>query len=148
MGGEQMEAIVIDKDSKSNVFLKLYYGLLDEFHESLADLYHQDSVLCFEGEKIQGVKNIVSKHISLSFQQWKHIITTVDCLPAGNDGSLMVSVKGTIVNLNDGTIINSGTIVDGGTLVNNGTILNGGKGAIKFSQVCLVISMPILPRCL
>ncbi|KAK6930802.1 Nuclear transport factor 2 domain [Dillenia turbinata] len=53
-------------------------------------------MLTFEGQKIQGSPNIVSKLTSLPFQQCHHNITTVDCQPSGPAGGMLVFVSGNL----------------------------------------------------
>ncbi|KAK9113433.1 hypothetical protein Syun_020230 [Stephania yunnanensis] len=53
-------------------------------------------MLTFEGQKIQGSTNIVTKLTSLPFQQCKHAITTVDCQPSGPAGGMLVFVSGNL----------------------------------------------------
>ena len=138
-GGEQIEASMKDINSKSRAFVEQYYSTFDGNREGLANLYRENCVQCVKDEKIQGAQNIVAKLLSLSVKQCKHIITTVAWLPTRSDGGLIVFVRGTLVNLNDGTIVRDGTFV------NDGIILDGGKRAFEFSQVCLVISIPMFP---
>ncbi|KAF6172647.1 hypothetical protein GIB67_041970 [Kingdonia uniflora] len=50
----------------------------------------------FEGEKIQGSQNIVTKFPGLPFQQYKHTITTVDYQPSGPVRGMLVFISGNL----------------------------------------------------
>lgn len=86
----------MDPDSLSKAFVDHYYSTFDTNRASLSSLYQDESMLTFEGEKIKGAVNIVTKLTSLPFQQCKHNITTVDCQPSGPAGGMLVFVSGTM----------------------------------------------------
>ena len=118
-----MQASKMDPDALAKAFVEHYYTTFDGNRPGLANLYQEGSMLSFEGQKIQGAQNIVAKLTSLPFQQCQHSITTVDCQPSGVNGGMLVFVSGNLQ-------------------------LAGEQHALKFSQVCLVISLPIFPRSL
>lgn len=86
----------MDPDAVAKAFVGHYYNLFDSNRANLAGLYQEGSMLTFEGEKIQGVQNIVGKLTSLPFQQCKHNISTVDCQPSGPAGGMLVFVSGSL----------------------------------------------------
>lgn len=88
--------MTMDPDSLSKAFVEHYYSTFDTNRASLSSLYQDSSMLTFEGEKIKGAVNIVTKLTSLPFQQCKHNITTVDCQPSGPAGGMLVFVSGTM----------------------------------------------------
>lgn len=100
----------MEPDSVAKAFVEHYYTTFDANRAGLANLYQEGSMLTFEGQKIQGSQNIVSKLISLPFQQCQHSITTVDCQPSGPAGGMLVFVSGNLQ-------------------------LTGEQHALKFSQV-------------
>ncbi|MCL7046915.1 hypothetical protein MKW94_002780 [Papaver nudicaule] len=76
----------MDPETVSKAFVEHYYTTFDANRANLGSLYQESSMLTFEGQQIQGSQNIVAKLNSLSFQQCKHTITTVDCQPSGHAG--------------------------------------------------------------
>ncbi|KAD3641161.1 hypothetical protein E3N88_30385 [Mikania micrantha] len=86
----------MDPDALSKAFVEHYYSTFDTNRAGLANLYQDSSMLTFEGQKIQGSQNIVSKLTSLPFHQCKHSITTVDCQPSGPAGGMLVFVSGNL----------------------------------------------------
>ena len=61
---------------------------------NLQQLYNaEQSLLSFEGQQMQGAAKIMEKLGSLTFQQIKHLITTVDCQPMF-DGGILINVLG------------------------------------------------------
>eukprot|EP00252_Welwitschia_mirabilis_P021380 TRINITY_DN5475_c0_g1_i1.p1 TRINITY_DN5475_c0_g1~~TRINITY_DN5475_c0_g1_i1.p1 ORF type:complete len:124 (-),score=4.94 TRINITY_DN5475_c0_g1_i1:211-582(-) len=86
----------MDPDAVAKAFVQHYYNIFDSNRANLAGLYQDQSMLTFEGEKIQGAQGIVAKLTSLPFQQCTHNITTVDCQPSGASGSMLVFVSGSI----------------------------------------------------
>ncbi|PWA70998.1 nuclear transport factor 2 [Artemisia annua] len=88
--------MAMDPDSLAKAFVDHYYSTFDTNRASLSSLYQESSMLTFEGEKIKGALNIVTKLTSLPFQQCKHNITTVDCQPSGPAGGMLVFVSGTM----------------------------------------------------
>ncbi|GAB4839754.1 Nuclear transport factor 2A, variant 2 [Ancistrocladus abbreviatus] len=85
----------MDPDAVAKAFVEHYYSTFDANRAGLANLYQDNSMLTFEGQKIQGAPNIVAKLTSLPFQQCQHSITTVDCQPSGA-GSMLVFVSGNL----------------------------------------------------
>ncbi|KAB1201268.1 Nuclear transport factor 2 [Morella rubra] len=104
----------MDPDQLSRAFVEHYYTTFDANRAGLASLYQEESMLTFEGQKIQGSQNIVAKLTSLPFQQCQHSITTVDCQPSGPVGGMLVFVSGNLQ-------------------------LAGEQHALKFSQVWLLV---------
>ncbi|KAL8214710.1 hypothetical protein R6Q57_004159 [Mikania cordata] len=77
-------------------FVEHYYHLFDTDRSSLASLYHQSSMLTFEGQKLQGVDDICSKINQLPFDTCQHLISTIDTQPASFSGSIVVFVSGSL----------------------------------------------------
>ena len=86
----------MDPDQLARAFVEHYYTTFDANRAGLASLYQDESMLTFEGQKIQGSPNIVAKLTSLPFQQCQHSITTVDCQPSGPAGGMLVFVSGNL----------------------------------------------------
>ncbi|GMY26558.1 nuclear transport factor 2B [Fagus crenata] len=86
----------MDPDQVARAFVEHYYSTFDANRAGLATLYQDESMLTFEGQKIQGSPNIVAKLTSLPFQQCQHSITTVDCQPSGPAGGMLVFVSGNL----------------------------------------------------
>ncbi|KAL0698772.1 hypothetical protein Bca4012_054894 [Brassica carinata] len=86
----------MDPDAVAKAFVEHYYSTFDNNRVGLAGLYQEASMLTFEGQKILGVQNIVSKLTSLPFQQCKHNISTVDCQPSGPASGMLVFVSGNL----------------------------------------------------
>ncbi|KAL4653083.1 nuclear transport factor 2B-like [Castanea sativa] len=107
----------MNPDEVSKAFVEHYYSTFDSNRSALANLYQDGSMLTFEGQKIQGSPNIVSKLTSLPFQQCKHHITTVDCQPSGPSGGMLVFVSGNLQ-------------------------ISGEQHALKFSQMFHLIPTP------
>ncbi|KAL2906968.1 Nuclear transport factor 2B [Bienertia sinuspersici] len=78
----------------AKAFVEHYYTTFDTNRSNLRNLYQENSLLTFEGQKFIGGQNIVSKLASLPFDQCKHSISTTDCQPSGPNGSLVVFVSG------------------------------------------------------
>lgn len=77
-------------------FVEHYYHLFDTDRSSLASLYHQSSMLTFEGQKLQGVENICSKISQLPFDKCQHHISTIDTQPSSFAGGIAVFVSGSL----------------------------------------------------
>ncbi|CAM6085579.1 unnamed protein product [Calypogeia fissa] len=86
----------MDPDGLAKAFVEHYYTTFDTARMNLIGLYQDQSMLTFEGEKIQGAQAIVSKLTSLPFQQCKHHISTVDSQPSGPAGGMLVFVSGNL----------------------------------------------------
>ncbi|OMO88132.1 Nuclear transport factor 2 [Corchorus olitorius] len=104
----------MDPDAVAKAFVEHYYTTFDTNRANLGNLYQENSMLTFEGQKIQGSQNIVAKLTSLPFQQCKHQISTVDCQPSGPAGGMLVFVSGSLQ-------------------------LAGEQHALKFSQVSICL---------
>ncbi|KAK4265054.1 hypothetical protein QN277_026157 [Acacia crassicarpa] len=107
----------MDPDALAKAFVEHYYTTFDTNRAGLVTLYQNESMLTFEGQKIQGASNIVAKLTSLPFQQCQHSITTVDCQPSGFNGGMLVFVSGNLQ-------------------------LAGEQHALKFSQMFHLIPTP------
>ncbi|GMN49826.1 hypothetical protein TIFTF001_018982 [Ficus carica] len=83
-------------DVVGRAFVDHYYHLFDNDRAKLSSLYQPNSMLTFEGQKIQGNDNISFKLIHLPFDQCKHVITTVDSQPSLSTGGIVVFVSGCI----------------------------------------------------
>ncbi|PON54977.1 Nuclear transport factor 2, eukaryote [Trema orientale] len=86
----------MDPDAVAKAFVEHYYSTFDANRANLAGLYQDASMLTFEGQKIQGTRQIVAKLTSLPFEQCKHIISTVDSQPSGPAGGMLVFVSGNL----------------------------------------------------
>lgn len=86
----------MDPDAVAKAFVEHYFSTFDADRSGLANLYQENSMLTFEGQKIQGAQSIVAKLTSLPFQQCKHSVSTVDCQPSGPTGSMLVFVSGNL----------------------------------------------------
>lgn len=86
----------MDPDAVAKAFVDHYYSTFDANRAGLGNLYQDNSMLTFEGQKIQGSPNIVAKLSSLPFQQCKHSVSTVDCQPSGPTGGMLVFVSGNL----------------------------------------------------
>nr|XP_043611299.1 nuclear transport factor 2B-like [Erigeron canadensis] len=78
-------------------FVEHYYHLFDSDRASLASLYHQSSMLTFEGQKLQGVDDICSKLNNLPLEKCHHIISTIDTQPSSFPGGIVVFVSGSLL---------------------------------------------------
>ncbi|CAM8951512.1 unnamed protein product [Rhodiola kirilowii] len=86
----------MDPDAVAKAFVEHYYTTFDANRAGLANLYQDNSMLTFEGQKTQGAQNIVAKLTGLPFQQCLHSVQTVDCQPSGPGGGMLVFVSGQI----------------------------------------------------
>ncbi|KAJ0955750.1 putative nuclear transport factor 2, NTF2-like domain superfamily [Helianthus annuus] len=77
-------------------FVEHYYHLFDSDRSSLSSLYHQSSMLTFEGQKLQGVDDICSKINQLPFDKCHHLISTIDSQPSSFAGGIVVFVSGSL----------------------------------------------------
>ncbi|QHO37424.1 hypothetical protein HN51_003879 [Arachis hypogaea] len=86
----------MDADALAKAFVEHYYTTFDNNDAGLVNLYQQDSsMLTFEGQKIQGAKNIAAKLTSLPFNQCVYSITTVDCQPSSAPTACLSSLAAT-----------------------------------------------------
>ncbi|KAK3741150.1 hypothetical protein QZH41_011828 [Actinostola sp. cb2023] len=81
-------------------FQSLYYSSFDSNRATLREVYRSSSMLTFEGDQFQGQDAITQKLTSLPFKVVQHVITTVDCQPAPNNG-VLVFVVGQLKTDND-----------------------------------------------
>ncbi|ERN09857.1 hypothetical protein AMTRI_Chr06g193990 [Amborella trichopoda] len=86
----------MDTDVVARAFVEHYYSTFDTNRAGLASLYQDNSMLTFEGQKVQGAQNIVTKLTSLPFQQCQHSITTIDSQPSVHPNSIIVFVSGNL----------------------------------------------------
>ncbi|KAF8409518.1 hypothetical protein HHK36_005595 [Tetracentron sinense] len=77
-------------------FVDHYYHMFDTDRSSLSSLYQPTSMLTFEGQKTQGVEEIVIKLTQLQFDQCRHLISTVDSQPSLFTGGIIVFVSGNL----------------------------------------------------
>ncbi|KAK4491948.1 hypothetical protein RD792_002731 [Penstemon davidsonii] len=77
-------------------FVDHYYHLFDHDRSALSSLYQPESMLTFEGQKINGVIGISAKLNELPFDQCRHAISTVDAQPSTFVGGIMVFVSGSL----------------------------------------------------
>ena len=84
-------------------FVDHYYHLFDNDRAALSSLYQSNSMMSFEGQKILGVDEILSKLSQLPFHQCRHVISTIDSQPSsaggggsGSGGGIVVLVSGTL----------------------------------------------------
>lgn len=85
----------MDPEQVATAFVSHYYSTFDSNRAGLGNLYQDSSMLTFEGQKTQGIQNIVSKLTSLPFQQCQHNVSTMDCQPSGS-GGVIVFVSGSL----------------------------------------------------
>ncbi|VFQ82604.1 unnamed protein product [Cuscuta campestris] len=93
---KSIEMARMDPDALAKAFVEHYYSTFESNRANLAGLYHEGSMLTFEGQKILRSANIVSKLTGLPFQQCKHNVTTVDCQPSVTQGGFIVFVSGSL----------------------------------------------------
>ncbi|MBA0638158.1 hypothetical protein Godav_005170, partial [Gossypium davidsonii] len=63
-------------DSVGKAFVDHYYHLFDNDRPAMSSLYQPTSMLTFEGQKLQGVEDIITKLTQLPFDQCRHVIST------------------------------------------------------------------------
>ncbi|KAH9327530.1 hypothetical protein KI387_007708, partial [Taxus chinensis] len=94
---EEVEAMEKQVEAVAKAFVDHYYHLFDNSRGSLVSLYDEtNSMLSFEGQKIQGATNILLKLTSLPFDQCKHNISTIDCQHSGPANGILVFVSGNL----------------------------------------------------
>ncbi|EKX35303.1 hypothetical protein GUITHDRAFT_79942 [Guillardia theta CCMP2712] len=76
-------------ETVGKAFVAHYYQAFDTNRAGLGSLYQDQSMLSWEGEKIQGQANILNKLTSLPFQQVAHQVTSMDSHPTAGDGVLV-----------------------------------------------------------
>mmetsp|Transcript_12376 Transcript_12376/g.31436 ORF Transcript_12376/g.31436 Transcript_12376/m.31436 type:complete len:127 (-) Transcript_12376:63-443(-) len=88
-----------DFEGIAKAFIDHYYKTFDTpgGRGQLSALYQEQSMLTWEGQKLQGAAQIVNKLSSLPFQQCKHHVSTMDSQPAGQTGGIIVSVTGQLL---------------------------------------------------
>jgi hypothetical protein len=77
-------------------FLNYYYQLFESNRGALGTLYQDQSMLTFEGQKLQGGQAIAQKLGSLPFGACKVAITSKDFQPSVS-GGIMVFVTGNLL---------------------------------------------------
>ncbi|MBA0870586.1 hypothetical protein Goshw_014472 [Gossypium schwendimanii] len=83
-------------DSVGKAFVDHYYHLFDNDRPAMSSLYQRTSMLTFEGQKLQGVEDIITKLTQLPFDQCRHMISTVDSQPTSVTGGIVVFVSGSL----------------------------------------------------
>ncbi len=78
-----------------NAFAQHFYNVFDQNRANLAPLYQEQSLLTYQGAKIQGRVNILKKLEELPFRTVKHDILDIDCQPSVS-GGVIVFVNGFI----------------------------------------------------
>ncbi|KAI6692145.1 hypothetical protein NL676_019855 [Syzygium grande] len=74
-------------------FLENYYRTFDANRADLANLYRDESVMIFDGRKLQGKEAILAELTSL--QQCRHQLHTVHCQPTVvGSGDLLATITG------------------------------------------------------
>ncbi|KAK9700526.1 Nuclear transport factor 2 [Basidiobolus ranarum] len=87
-----------DINAIAKSFVDYYYNTFDGNRAELSPLYREASMLTFEGQPFQGVKNIVEKLTSLPFQRVQHRVSTLDAQPSHpQQGSIVISVTGQLL---------------------------------------------------
>ena len=104
-------------------FVDHYYHLFDNDRAALSSLYQSNSMMSFEGQKILGVDEILSKLSQLPFHQCRHVISTIDSQPSSAGGGGSGSGGGIVV------------------LVSGTLHLTGEEHHLRFSQVCTCPSL-------
>ena len=82
--------------AKSQAFITYYYQLFEANRPALATLYQDASMLSFEGQKVMGAQQIMTKMSSLAFGACKVLISSKDFQPSVS-GGIMVFVTGNIM---------------------------------------------------
>lgn len=85
-----------DPDAVGKAFTDHYYATFDTNRQNLAGLYQDQSLLTFEGQKFQGVQQILGKLTTLPFQQCQHRISSLDSQPS-TSGGILVFVTGQLL---------------------------------------------------
>ncbi|KAK8968406.1 Nuclear transport factor 2 [Platanthera guangdongensis] len=83
----------MDPDAAARAFLEHYYRTFDTNRAALGGLYQDNSILSFEGAKMQGTAAISEKLTGLPFQQCQHNLSTIDCQPSGPASGVLVFVS-------------------------------------------------------
>uniref|UniRef100_A0A6U4I285 Nuclear transport factor 2 n=1 Tax=Hemiselmis andersenii TaxID=464988 RepID=A0A6U4I285_HEMAN len=76
-------------ESVGKAFVNHYYATFDSNRANLANLYQEQSMFTWEGEKFLGAAAIAQKLTTLPFQQCAHQITSIDCQPTSGEGVLV-----------------------------------------------------------
>jgi len=71
-------------------FVDYYYNVFDQNRSQLGPLYQDNSLLTWEGTKVQGKVNIVRHLEQLPFKRIKHNVTSTDCQPSVSQGVLVM----------------------------------------------------------
>ena len=88
-------AKITNYDEIGRSFTTQYYAMFDNqaTRANVANQYHVESLMKFNGTVIHGSAKIMEKIQSLTFQKITHVIGSVDCLPT-NDGGILINVLG------------------------------------------------------
>ena len=78
--------------ARAQAFCEHYYTVFDTNRQGLGGLYRADSLLTFEGEKLQGQESIVNKLIRVG--PCKHHVDSLDAHPSPSPGGIIVFVTG------------------------------------------------------
>ncbi|XP_054631615.1 nuclear transport factor 2 isoform X1 [Dunckerocampus dactyliophorus] len=81
-------------------FVRHYYHLFENDRAKLADLYIQESLLTWEGDKLRGKEPIMKKLLNLDFKKIEHTITAQDHQPTP-DNCVLSMVVGQLKADND-----------------------------------------------
>ncbi|KAF6166034.1 hypothetical protein GIB67_012931 [Kingdonia uniflora] len=60
----------MDPEAVSKAFVDHYYSTFDSNRANLSNLYQDTSMLYFEGEKVQGSQNIITKFVGLPIRHY------------------------------------------------------------------------------
>ena len=82
----------------TQAFAEHYYSTFDTNRTALVGLYQENSILTFEGSKVQGSQAIAAKLTSLPFQQCQHKVSSLDVQPSIS-GGIVVFVTGQLLVL-------------------------------------------------
>ena len=80
----------------SQNFAELYYKTFDSERAGLAGLYTEQSLLCFDGDKFQGVQAVMAKLTSYPASRVEHQMVSIDSHALPN-GGLIVFVTGRVL---------------------------------------------------
>jgi hypothetical protein len=81
----------------AKAFCAHYYKLFESSRAQLGPLYSDSSMLSFEGAPFMGSQAIVTKLVSLPFQQCKISVVSFDCQPTSMPG-VLIFVTGSILS--------------------------------------------------
>lgn len=84
-----------EPDAVGKAFLDYYYNLFSTNRQGLGNLYQDQSMLTFEGQKFLGSANIVGKLVQLPFAQCRVTRSSEDFQPSLS-GGIILFVTGNI----------------------------------------------------